>query len=99
MTQPAANALELLRNLLAAEHPSATMKIEAPLRDNGVWELDIDHGPHQICVEWSPARPKDFAVTRITADTLFQMGGDAVCATTAAARAQVRGLLAERLGQ
>lgn len=97
MAQPTANPLESLRERLAAEHPAAALKIEPPLHAHGVWHLDVDQGPHQITVEWSPGRPRIFAISRITPDTTFQMGGDAACVTEDAARAQVRGLLAENL--
>lgn len=97
MTQPSPIALDILKGELATEHPAASLKIDRPLRDDGVWQLDVDLGPHRIAVEWTQAHPQHFAITRVTDDTLFQMGGDAVCVTMAAARAQVRGLLAEKL--
>lgn len=97
MTLPSPNALDILSGELAAEHPAASLKIDRPLREDGVWQLDVDLDHHRIAVEWSPAHPRHFAITRVTDDSLFQMGGDAVCVTMKAARAQIRGLLAEKL--
>jgi hypothetical protein len=94
---PPVTALELLRDQLASEHPDTIMKFDRPLREDGIWGLDIDQGPHRIAVEWSSEQPKHFMITRVTPDSLFQVGGDAVCVTLEAARAQVRGLLAEKL--
>ncbi|MGY3582299.1 hypothetical protein ACVIGB_000776 [Bradyrhizobium sp. USDA 4341] len=94
---PPVTPLELLRDQLASEHPDASMKFDQPLRENGIWGLNIDQGPHRIAVEWSSERPKHFMITRVRGETLFQMGGDAVCVTMPAALAQVRGLLAEKL--
>jgi hypothetical protein len=96
---PPATALDLLRDQLASEHPDASMSFDPPLHEDGIWELDIDQGPHRIAIEWSSGHPKQFMITRVTPETLFQMGGDAVCVTLEAARAQIRGLLAEKLEQ
>lgn len=98
MAEP--NALEKLRDLVAVEHPQACLKIERPLREDGVWTLEIDLGPHVLAVEWSAAGTwRGFAVTRCSDDTLFQRGGDAHCVTESATLAQIRGLLAEKLPQ
>ncbi len=92
------NDLERLRGLIAAEHPEARLNIDPPLLDEGVWTLDVDLGPHFLAVEWSKAPTwRGFAISRCSDDSLFQMGGDAHCVTDAAALAQIRGLLAEKL--
>ncbi|WP_162601255.1 transcriptional regulator [Occallatibacter savannae] len=47
------NPIQRLQQAIQGAHPQAQMSLEPPLRDQGVWLLDIDHKDKKLAIEWS----------------------------------------------
>jgi transcriptional regulator with XRE-family HTH domain len=47
------NAIERMRDHLFSLYPSAKMGLIAPLREKGMWSLDIDSGPIRLSIQWN----------------------------------------------
>jgi transcriptional regulator with XRE-family HTH domain len=49
------NSIQQLQEYILRRHPDAVIDIDTPVRDTGVWSLDIDLGDKHLVVEWSSA--------------------------------------------
>jgi transcriptional regulator with XRE-family HTH domain len=47
--------IERLRDHIRSAHPKATINISPPLRETGVWSLDVELGGRSLSIEWSAA--------------------------------------------
>lgn len=61
------NPIELLHNELANLFPNARLRVTPPIRDGGVWSLDIDFRNRHLAVEWHP--DKGFGISDTQAET------------------------------
>jgi len=62
------NLLEQLQARVIAQVPGVETKIEAPLRENGVWWLDVKLREQTLAIEWS--RWQGFGVSSLPSQGL-----------------------------
>jgi transcriptional regulator with XRE-family HTH domain len=76
------NNIQQLRDQILRRHPDAVLNIDSPLRETGVWSLDIDLADKHLIVEWSPTTgfgisTKSFETFGETADEHISSFSDA----------------------
>jgi hypothetical protein len=86
------NPLQTLSSEIRDAYPMASVKIDAPLHEAGVWFLDIHHPKLSLVVEWFAE--KGFGLSR-TEDAAFGTGPDEVFVTAAETRQRIDQLLAQ----
>ena len=47
------NAITKLKTYIASTHPEAALTLEEPLRQDGIWSLDVDLAGKHLIIEWS----------------------------------------------
>ena len=87
------NDFELLKQSISQRFPQALIEIEQPLRENGIWSLDIDLLGNRLTVEWSEAT--GFGIST-TSNENFAEGPDEVAGSVELVQTRVEFLLANR---
>jgi hypothetical protein len=72
------NSIEIFRDRVRSQFPSAELSIDAPLNPNGVWHLDIKLGEKDTVVEWKPSRGFGLCTCKNLGDHGFGEGPDVV---------------------
>src|SRR5580658_8591544 len=57
------NPIEDIREHIRVTYPQATCEIIPPLRQDGVWSLDVDLADRHLAIEWSA--PTGFGVSNV----------------------------------
>ena len=47
------NSITKLKTYIASTHPEAVLTLEEPLRQDGIWSLDVDLAGKHLIIEWS----------------------------------------------
>ena len=47
------NSIKKLQTYIAKTHPKADLALEEPLRQDGIWTLDVDLAGKHLIIEWS----------------------------------------------
>jgi transcriptional regulator with XRE-family HTH domain len=84
------NPVERLRDYVRRKHPEASSELTPPLREGGMWSLDIDWAAKKLAVEWSDVT--GFGVSSINIDN-FGERPDETFSTLAEVQGRVTQLL------
>ncbi len=84
------NAIEELRDHVREIYPAATAELTRPLRQGGMWSLDVDMADRRLAIQWSPSM--GFGISSAENDK-FGEGPDEVFPILERARKRVDELL------
>ena len=82
--------IENLYEYLQSAHPSATVELTRPLREDGFWSLDVDMGDVHLAIQWNSR--SGFGISTVSRDN-FGEGPDEVSTSFESAKLRVRQLL------
>ncbi len=84
------NSITKLQTYIAKMHPEAALALEEPLRQDGIWTLDVDLAGKHLTIDWSA--DSGFGISRPTKDG-FGEGADEKLDTVGQAQKRVNQLL------
>ena len=84
------NSITKLKACIASTHPEAVLTLDEPLRQDGIWSLDVDLVGKHLVIEWSA--DNGFGISRLANDG-FGEGADEKLATVEQVQKRVVRLL------
>jgi transcriptional regulator with XRE-family HTH domain len=84
------NSIEQFKDYIKQKYPAAKVELTPPLRDGGIWSLDVDSDDKQLTIQWSAAT--GFGISSVSPEN-FGEGPDEVHSTLKQAKSRVSELL------